>query len=329
MAESVITEKYAIYNGDCVEVMKNLPDESVDMSVYSPPFGGIYQYSSDDRDLSNSKDYNDFFDHYEYVVKEIDRITKPGRFSIVHCSDVPAGNAANCEMIELPDLILKLHRKYDFEYIGRYAIWKEPLAVRNRTYVKKLFHVTLCENATKCSLAGADYMLVMKRRGETKVKVEHPYGMTEYYGERQPPIELLKYRGWQGSQLENRYSHWVFRQYASAFWDDVRVGRVLPFIESKDEQDEKHVHPLQLDAIDRVISLWSNPGETVITPFMGVGSEVHEAVRLGRKGVGVELKESYFKQAVKNMAKVEFDANQQIDMLSVIEKEAHEKDGLQ
>jgi DNA modification methylase len=328
MAEQVITDRYAIYNGDCVEVMKNIPDESVDMTVYSPPFGGVYQYSSDDRDLSNSKNYDDFFNHYEYVVAETWRLLKPGRIAIVHCTDIPKGNASNVEMIELPDDILKLHKKYGFEYVGRYSIWKEPLEVRNRTYMKKLFHVTLCENATKCSLAAADYMLVMRKKGEEKEKVRHPYGMTEYFGDRKPPIELLKYRGWQGSQLENRYSHWVFRQYASAFWDDVRVNRVLPFIDSKDENDERHVHPLQLDAIDRVIQLWSNEGDTILTPFMGVGSEVHEAVRLNRKGIGIELKESYFNQAKMNLQNVDITVKQE-DLFTGLEKEAHEKDGLE
>ena len=116
------------------------------------------------------------------------------------------------------------------------------------------------------------------------------------------PAELLKYRGWTGNQIENRYSHWIWRQYASAFWDDIRIGRVLPFRESKDEEDEKHVHPLQLDVIDRVITLWSNPGETVLTPFMGVGSEVYGAVCAGRNGIGIELKPAYYRQADKNVA---------------------------
>lgn len=327
--DSVITDRFAIYNGDSCEIMKSIPDESVHMTVYSPPFGGLYQYSSDDRDLSNSKNYNDFFEHYEYIVKEIDRITLPGRFTVVHCSDIPKGNSADCEMIELPDDILRLHKKYGFEYIAKYVVWKEPLGVRNRTYMKKLFHVTLCEDATKCSNAGADYILVLRRRGENKIKVKHPVGMTEYFGERMPPTELLQYRGWTGNQIENRFSHWVFRQYASAFWDDIRIDRVLPFVDSKDENDERHVHPLQLDVIDRVITLWSNPGETIMTPFMGVGSEVHEAVKLGRRGIGIELKESYFKQSVLNLERVDVDINNQIDMLAGIEKEKHETDGLE
>src|SRR5262249_50657518 len=140
-----------------------------------------------------------------------------------------------------------------------------------------------------------------RKKGENPVPITHPNGLTEYAGERQPPADLLPYRRWKGNQIENRWSHWIWRQYASAFWDDVRLDNVLPFKESRDDDDEKHVHPLQLDVITRCLVLWSNPGEHVLTPFMGVGSEVYEAVRQGRVGVGAELKPSYFRQAVKNL----------------------------
>jgi hypothetical protein len=151
-------------------------------------------------------------------------------------------------------------------------------------------------------VASADYLLVFRKRGENPEPIAHPVGLLEYAGEREIPADLLKFRGWTGKQTLNRYSHWIWRQYASAFWDDVRIGRVLPFRDSKDEDDEKHVHPLQLDVIQRVLQLWSNPGDRVLTPFMGVGSEVYEAVRSGRFGIGAELKPSYFRQSVANLA---------------------------
>jgi len=151
-------------------------------------------------------------------------------------------------------------------------------------------------------VASADYLLVFRRKGENKVPIAHPHGLTEYSGERKIPHELLPYRGWTGNQIENRWSHWIWRQYASAFWDDIRIGRVLPFKDGKDPDDEKHVHPLQLDVIERVITLWSNSGEKVLTPFMGIGSEVYAAVQMGRKGIGMELKPSYYRQALKNVA---------------------------
>ncbi len=170
---------------------------------------------------------------------------------------------------------------------------------------KRLAHKTIVEDSSRCGVASADYLLVFRHKGENPTPIIHPTGLIDYAGERAVPHELLKYRGWQGNQIENRYSHWIWRQYASAFWDDVRVGRVLPFKQSRDEEDEKHVHPLQLDVIDRCITLWSNPGETVLSPFMGVGSEVYSAVKMGRRAVGIELKPSYFQQSRKNLETVE------------------------
>jgi DNA modification methylase len=144
-------------------------------------------------------------------------------------------------------------------------------------------------------------MLMFRKKGDNPIPVTHPQGLLRYAGEREIPPELLKYKGWKGNQIENRYSHWIWRQYASAFWDDIRIGRVLPYRDCREPDDEKHMHPLQLDAIERVVELWSNPGETVLTPFLGVGSEVYGAVLCGRVGVGIELKPAYYRQAVKNI----------------------------
>lgn len=300
-----ITDKYAIYNGDCMEVMRGLRGESIHLSVYSPPFGGLYHYSSNDRDLSNCRDYSGFFDHYTFIVREIARLTMPGRMTAVHCMEIPSGNSGTDCLIDFPGDIIRLHEREGFNYIARYAIWKEPLGVRNRTMAKNLAHKTIVEDSSRCSVASADWLLVFRRKGKNQVPIAHPHGLMEYAGERRMPAELLQYRGWTGNQIENRYSHWIWRQYASAFWDDIRVGRVLPFRDAKEEDDEKHVHPLQLDVIDRTLVLWSNPGETVLTPFMGVGSEVYGAVMAGRRGMGAELKPSYYRQAVRNMEAAE------------------------
>lgn len=299
-----ITEDYALYNGDCIEVMKTLPKETIHLSIYSPPFGGLYHYSSSDRDLSNCKDYQTFFEHYAFVVREIFRLTLPGRMTAVHCMDVPSGNSGTDYLIDFPGDIIRLHAKEGFRYIARYAIWKEPLAVRNRTMAKNLAHKTIVEDSSRCSVASADYLLVFRRTGKNPIPITHPVGLLEYAGERKIPAELLPYRGWTGNQIENRYSHWIWRQYASAFWDDIRISRVLPFQQSKEEEDEKHVHPLQLDVISRALTLWSNPREIILTPFLGVGSEVYESVLQGRKGVGIELKPSYFRQSLKNLASI-------------------------
>lgn len=302
--DSVLTDRYALYNGDCIEVMAGLPSTCVHLSIYSPPFGGLYHYSSNDRDLSNNSDYETFFEHYAFVVRELARLAMPGRMTAVHCMDVPSGNSGTDHLIDFPGDIIRLHEREGWKYIARYVVWKEPLTVRNRTMAKNLAHKTIVDDSSRCSVASADYLLVFRRKGQNPVPIAHPVGLLEYAGERRIPEEVLPYRGWTGNQIENRYSHWIWRQYASAFWDDVRIGRVLPFRDSREEDDEKHVHPLQLDVIDRVVTLWSNPGETVLTPFMGVGSEVYGAVGLGRRGIGIELKESYYRQAVANLATV-------------------------
>jgi DNA modification methylase len=284
-----------------MEAMAALPAESVHLSVYSPPFGGLYHYSSSERDLSNCRDYEQFFEHYAFVVRELARLSVPGRMTAVHCMDVPSGNSGTDYLIDFPGDIIRLHEKEGWHYIARYAIWKEPLAVRNRTMAKNLAHKTIVDDSSRCSVASADWLLVFRRKGQNPVPIAHPQGLDEYAGERKMPAELLSFRGWKGNQIENRYSHWIWRQYASAFWDDIRLGRVLPFKAARDSDDEKHVHPLQLDVIDRVIVLWSNLGETVLTPFMGVGSEVYGALCAGRRGIGIELKPSYYRQAEKNV----------------------------
>jgi DNA modification methylase len=303
--EQKITDKFAVYNGDCVETMKGMTDCAIDLSIYSPPFMGLYVYSSDERDMSNSIDKDEFFEHYGYCVDEIARITKPGRISAVHCSDIPLSNSGCDAIFDLAGEIIRIQEARGFRYGGRRLIWKEPLMVRNRTMMKSLAHKTFCSDTTKCSIANADWILMFRRDGQNAVPVEKPTGATSYAGERMPPNDLLGCKGMKGDQKQNRYSQWIWRQYASSLWDDIRIDKTLPHREGSDPEDEKHVHPLQLDVIERACVLWSNPGEVVFTPFMGVGSEVYGAVINGRKGVGVELKTSYYRQAIRNLEAAE------------------------
>ena len=313
----IVTENYALYNGDCIEVMQSMPDEKVHLSIYSPPFGGLYHYSSNDRDLSNSSNYAEFFEHYAFVVKEITRLTLPGRITAVHCTDIPSANTGHDYLTDFPGDIIRLHEKEGWHFVARHTIWKEPLWVRNRTLTKNLAHRTIVDDAAYAGVASADYLLVFRKHGTNKIPIAHPNGFLWYAGESPLPADVLKYRGFEGDQKQNKFSHHVWRRYASSIWDDINMDRVLPFQDCKDPDDEQHVHPLQLDVIDRAVALRSNPGETVLTPFMGVGSEVFGAVIAGRKGVGIELKESYFRQAVANMEKahdykIEADAQQSI-----------------
>jgi hypothetical protein len=286
------------------------------MSIYSPPFCGLYKYSSNDRDLSNCRSYQEFFVHYGFVIAEIARLTKPGRISGVHVMDVPGrGNGDTAKMgcganvgtglIDFPGDVIRAHEAHGFVFAGRRAIWKEPLGVRNRTMAKGLAHKQIVDDSTLCDVASADYLLMFRKTGENAIPVTHPTGLHSYAGERIMPAELQQYKGHKGKQTENRYSHWIWRQYASSVWDDIRIERVLPYKESKEPDDERHVHPLQLDVIERAVVLWSNPSEVVLTPFMGVGSECYGAVLNGRKAIGIELKPSYYNQAVKNLASIE------------------------
>lgn len=311
MNKEHITDRFALYNDDCIEVMRKLPAEAIDLSIYSPPFCGLYNYSSSERDLSNCRTYQEFFTHYDFVIKEIARLTKPGRITAVHCMDVAGkGNGATAKMgvaantgsglIDFPGDIIRAHEAHGFQFCMRRVIWKEPLGVRLRTMAKGLAHQQIVEDSTLCDVAGGDYLLCFRKRGENPVPVTHPVGLLHYAGERQMPAELREWKGHKGKQTENRFSHWIWRQYASCIWDDIRIDNVLAYEEARDKDDERHVHPLQLDVIERAVVLWSNPGEVVFTPFMGVGSEVYGAVVNGRRGIGAELKASYYRQAVKN-----------------------------
>ncbi|GAA1138632.1 DNA-methyltransferase [Nocardioides aquiterrae] len=300
-----ITDRYAIYNADCMDVLAALPADSIHAAIYSPPFGGLYQYSSDDRDLSNARSYDEFFTMYGFVVDELYRVTIPGRTVAVHAALVPSGNTGRDAYTDFPGDVIRAHQARGWAFIARHVIWKEPLGVRLRTMAKNLAHKTIVDDAALGGVAAPDELLIFRKPGASE-PVHHPAGLTGIYaGSEEPPADLEPYRGWTGDQKENRWSHWIWRRYASSVWDDVRIDRVLPFQDAKDEDDEKHVHPLQLDVIERFIDLRTLPGERVLTPFMGVGSEVYTAVRMGRYGIGAELKPSYYVQAERNMATVD------------------------
>jgi DNA modification methylase len=315
--DQVITDDYAIYNGDSFVVTADLPDNIADHVVYSPPFAGLFQYSGDPRDMSNCYNYAEFYTQYAFLVNQLHRLTKPGRINAVHCMDI--GEDAVGSSHDLPGNIIKIHEEAGFKYIGRRLKWNEPLAVRLRTMVRGLAHATICEDSTKSSIAHADYILFFRKAGENKVPVTHERGFTRYFGEEHMPDEVRQFRGFDGDQKENKFSHFVWRRYASSAWMDIRASNkqktgcglkaraVVDDGEAREPDDVKHVHPLMLDIIHRCVELYTNPGETVLTPFMGVGSEVYSPVYLGRKGIGIELKASYFRQAVKNIAKAKED----------------------
>lgn len=318
--DQIITDSYAIYNSDCMEVLPTLPDDSIDLSIYSPPFAGLYNYSSSERDFSNCESKEQFLEQYDFLIAEIARVTKPGRITAVHCTDVFDNS---CRLWDFPHEIIRIHEKYGFQYRNRITIWKEPLKVRMRTMVKSLMHKLIVEDSTQCFTAMPDYVLILTKKGDNAVPVTHPHGLKRYFGD--TPILPNILQAWNNANetkitaeelwerlntsfadhedpKSNKLSHYIWQRYASSVWDDIRIDNVLPFRDGKEDDDEKHVHPLQLDVIDRLVELYSNPGEVVLTPFMGVGSEVYSPVSLGRKAIGIELKDSYFKQAKINLS---------------------------
>jgi DNA modification methylase len=306
----LITDNYAIYNGDCVELIQKFPKESIHLSVYSPPFASLYTYSSSDNDMGNNITYEEFLEHYEYLIKELYRVMLPGRLNCVHCMDLPIPTGG---LRDFPGDIIRLYQKNGFYYFDRHSVWKEPLRVAIRTRARALMHQTLVKDSSKVRGALADYVLIFKKKGENKIPIEHKYGLTEYSGDielhpEETKKEFLSYKDRYKNhtdQMTNKLSQWIWRRYASSFWTDIRQNRMIEYECAREEDDERHICPLPLDIIDRCIHLYSNPGETVLTPFMGVGSEVYGALSNDRKAVGFELKESYYLQAEKNIKSLE------------------------
>jgi len=286
-----ITDHYAIYNGDCCEVITGIPNDSMHLSVFSPPFADLYAYSDSPRDLGNCKSYDEFFIHFGVLIEQLYRVLIPGRICAVHCMDIPSMKERD-GVIGIKDFsgdIIRAFQRFGFIYHSRTLIWKDPLIEATRTKAIGLMHKQLCKDSTMSRCGLPDYLLAFRKPGDNPLPVEHPDGLSEYHGSIDPGESGVK------------RSHNIWRAYASPVWMDIRQTNTLNYREGRDEKDEKHVCPLQLDTIARAVTLWSNHGERVLTPFMGVGSEVYGSIKLGRLGIGIELKPSYYRQAVKNL----------------------------
>ena len=271
--------------------MASLPAQFADFAVFSPPFADLYAYSDSDRDLGNCASYSQFFEHFGYVVKALLRAVKPGRNVAVHCIDIPAMKERDgyIGLKDFPGDIIRLFQREGFVYHSRVCIWKDPLVEATRTKALGLAHKQLLKDSIMSRQGLPDYLLAFRAPGENAVPITHGDGLIDYAGADDPGGEGVK------------RSHNVWRRYASPVWMDIRQTRTLNYRTARHPDDEKHICPLQLDVIERCCVLWSNPGEVVLTPFMGVGSEVYGAVINGRRGVGIELKESYYRQALRNL----------------------------
>ncbi len=302
-------KNWALYQGDCVQVVQGIPDNSIDFSVYSPPFIDTYVYSDSEADMGNSADDDEFFRHYEYLIGEMYRVTLPGRLTAVHCKDLPTymGSDGAAGLRDFPGDIIRAHERYGWHFHSRVTIWKDPVIERARTNNHGLLHKNFAERSEACRQGMADYLIVFRKwplEGGRSIQQKRVPG--DYIGTNPPPANYAR----AGKFSDESYSIAVWQRYASPVWFDVDQTRVLNYKQAKAGDDSKHICPLQLDVIERAIDLWSAPGETVLSPFAGIGSEPYCAVKMGRRGVGIELKESYFDVAVKNCEEAEALAGQ-------------------
>jgi len=302
--EQKITKRFALYCGDCCEVLPEIPTDSVGFSIFSPPFADLYSYSDDEQDMSNAKNYEEFFEHFGFLVSELQRLTMPGRIVAVHCMELPTfkSNGDHIGQKDFPGDIIRCFEAVGFILHGpRITIWKDPLLAAVRTKSIQLAHKQIVKDSSICAVGNPDYILTFRKPGDNPVPIEHPDGLTDYYGSRTVPRNLDYFVEWDGLQGKNKRSHWIWQQYASPVWFDIRQTKVLPYRKARTSDDQKHICPLQLDTIGRCLELWSTKNDVVLTPFMGVGSEVYMAVKTGRRAVGVELKSSYYRQALANL----------------------------
>ncbi len=275
-------QDWALYNGDCIEVMRQLPDASVGYSVFSPPFASLYTYSNSDRDLGNCKDGDEFIEHFGFVLAELARVLKPGRLVSMHCMDMPTSKTRDGVIgaRDFPGELIRAGQANGMIFHSRVCIWKDPVTAMQRTKAIGLLHKQIKKDSCMSRQGFADYIVTMRMPGENPEPVTHT---NESF-----PVGL-----WQ--------------KYASPVWMDINPSDTLQYRAARDAEDERHICPLQLDVIRRCIELWSNPGDIVLSPFAGIGSEVYTAVQMGRKGLGIELKPSYFEQAKRNLADVHAD----------------------
>jgi len=283
------TAKFSIYNADCVDITSELPDNSIGFSIFSPPFASLYTYSNSERDMGNSASYEEFFSHFGFLVKNLYRITKPGRIVAFHCMNIPAMKERD-GYIGIKDFrgdLIRAFQKEGFIYHSEHCIWKDPLIEATRTKAIGLMHKQLIKDSIKSRSGLPDYLIAMRKDGENIEPIAHEYGLIDFAGDNAPTTGVISHENW--------------RRYASPVWMDIRQSNTLQGACARDENDERHICPLQLDVIERGMQLWSNPGDIVLSPFCGIGSEGYVAVKNNRKFIGIELKTSYYKQSIINI----------------------------
>lgn len=284
-------EEFTIYNGDCCEVIRDIPDESVGFSIYSPPFASLFVYSDSERDMGNCGSDEEFFEHYRYLVDQLFRVLKPGRLVSVHCMNLPS-TITNDGYIGIRDFrgdIIRTHQSAGFIFHSEVCIWKDPVTAMQRTKALGLLHKQVVKDSSMSRQGIPDYVCTFRKPGKNPDPIQGEFD--HFVGESFKQTGNLSIDIWQ--------------RYASPIWMDINQGNTLNVRAARDDDDTRHLCPLQLDVIHRCLQLWSREGDVVLSPFLGVGSEGFEAIKLGRKFIGIELKESYFEQAGKNLRSAE------------------------
>ena len=296
-------KNYELYLGDNIEIIRGIEGNTIGFSLFSPPFASLFTYTDSIRDMGNCRSQKEFFIHFEFLIKELYRVLMSGRLIAIHCMNLPA-TITHDGFIGLKDFRGEIIRSFEnngFIYHSEVCIWKDPLVQAVRTKALALAHKQVIKDSSRCGQGLADYIVVMRKPGNNPKPISRERGFTEYIGETEMPNARFD-----NDQRKNKLSHEIWQRYASPVWFDIRQTRVLNTEIARQEKDEKHVCPLQLDTIERCLELWSAKGDKVLDPFVGIGSVVYSAVRMGRYGIGIELKESYFNQAIKNIKSIEF-----------------------
>lgn len=299
-----VTDDYGIYNGDSTEVIKGIPDNSIHYSIYSPPFDSLYTYSNSDRDMGNSEK-GEFMEHFKFLASELHRVIMPGRLMSFHCMNLPTSKQRD-GFIGIRDFrgeLIRLFESVGFIFHSEVCIWKDPVVAQQRTKALGLLHKQIVKDSAMSRQGIPDYLVTMRKRGENP---EHISGAFKYYN---GTDKITKDFDESKGRL-NRGSIETWQRYASPVWMDIKPNCTLQHRSAREAEDERHICPLQLDVIERALQLWSNEGDTVLTPFLGIGSEAYQSLLMGRKAIGIELKESYYKQAEKNVESALVDRNQ-------------------
>ena len=303
--DQVVTDQYAIYQGDCCELIRSVPTDTIHFGIHSPPFEGLYKFSNSERDISNNEG-EVFWEHYGFLIRELLRVTMPGRLHSVHVMQLPTSKIRHgfIGMRDFRGEVIRAYEAAGWILHSEVCIWKDPVVAQQRTKSIRLLHKQIVKDSTISAQGLADYVVTFRKPGDNPQPVSGCFD--RYVGSGREP-DRSKYT--MPTDGRNWYSIEVWQRYASPVWMDIDQNRTLQYRSARDEKDELHISPLQLDVIERCIDLWSNPGDVVLTPFLGIGSEVYGAVEMERRGIGFELKPSYFRQAVKNLAAAKARAN--------------------